>query len=116
MSSSNHKPSTWSNVADWSFLVLGVVLLVSSFTIGSMHMLSAAILGALMVAAALWDLAAPSIASIWAEGVVAFVVFLIPWFMPDPGYSGSGQWVTWIVGVIGIVCTAWSWASHTDVK
>ena len=116
MSSSNQNPATWSNVADWSFLVLGVILFVSGFILDSMHTLSAALLGVLMVAVALWDLAVPSIASIWAEGIVSFVVFLIPWFMPDPGYSGSGQWITWIVGVMGVVCTAWSWASHTDTK
>lgn len=112
----NRSISNWRNVPDWCFLALGVVLVVIAFAMETTEPWSAAILGTLMVLAALWDLASPSIAAVWAEGIVAFIVFLIPWFsawLPNQ-YSGAGSWVTWAVGVLGMICAAWSWASHTD--
>lgn len=116
--SSASSSTRWNNVADWSYLVLGVLMLICGIFLDNTDTWASSIAGVVMAGVALWDLAAPSIAATWAEGIVAFVVFLLPWFSTWlPGdYNGPGSWLTWAGGVLGMVCAAWSWASHTDPR
>lgn len=112
----------WGSVPDWCIVALGVIMFfvgvfvnnitAENYTYASMWMWWSIILGILMVLAGLWDMASPGLAPVWAEGILSFLVFLLPWFTLGAGLQGS-HWIAWAVGVLGCICTIWAWASQS---
>jgi len=95
---------TWSRWQDWTNLILGAWLFVSPWLIGVAGSASAAwnawILGLVVIAFALWALAAPgSRGAQWWLVISAAWVFLAPWLLGFAGVA-SAAWNAWIVGVV----------------
>jgi hypothetical protein len=64
------------------------------------------VLGLLLVAAAVVDLAMPGQPGVeWAQLVVAVLLFLAPWFGGYADRTGAA-WTSWIAGVIAAVVSA----------
>lgn len=120
----NVSTPSWSSVPDWCVLILGVIMFfvgifvnnitAQNYQYASMWMWWSIILGILMVLAALWDMASPGIAPVWSEGILAFLVFLLPWFTLGAGLQGV-HWIAWAVGVLGVICAIWAWASQNTM-
>lgn len=101
----------WSRWQDWVNVVLGLWLFVSPWLLGVSGVESASrtawVLGALVVAAALWALASPQ--SVYAEAcnaVLGLAALVAPWVV---GFSDLGVtvWSFFISGVIILVLSAW---------
>ncbi|MBV8638506.1 MAG: SPW repeat protein [Candidatus Eremiobacteraeota bacterium] len=101
---------SWKRWQDWSNLVLGAWLFFAPFIVSGYNpssTLAAWIVGALIVAAALWALSMPqSQVAEWSNAILGSWTFLAPWLL---GFSSSGAhaWNAWIVGAL-VACLSLS--------
>ena len=97
-------------VPDWIILGLGVVLAALSFGLEQIPTAFGAILGAAIVAAALWDMQRPQMIALLVIAVLTVATLALPFF---GGFAFSGAaWGVWLLGIALGVCAAWSWAAH----
>src|SRR5947207_1994366 len=93
----------WRPWKDWATVVIGVLLFITPFVLGSTGSATAAgtayVGGVLLVIAGVWTLSTRSVQfSEWAEVLIGVLLFVAPWVL---GFSGltSMALSAWIAGV-----------------
>ncbi len=102
----------WSRWQDWVGVAVGLWLFVSPWLLGVSGVEAAArtgwVLGALVLAAALWALASPqSRFSEWCSSVLGLATLVAPWVM---GFADLGvpTWSFLIAGLVVMVLAVWT--------
>lgn len=100
----------WKCAPDWINIGLGILLLIIGVALTGMNTGLTVTFALLLVASAIWDMAKPSVISVGAQGVAAFLIFILPWV---GGFVGSGgSWLSWTIAVMALICAIWAWAAH----
>ncbi|MGB4135965.1 MAG: SPW repeat protein [Microbacterium sp.] len=103
----------WTRWQDWVAVAAGLYAALASIwtaprTGASISLMI--VLGILMIAAAVWSLAAPGLVSMeWIIAAIGALLFLSPWI---GGFAGdaSSAWTSWICGAVGVVAGLWALA------
>lgn len=83
-------------------------------TVGSMTLMI--VLGVLMIAAGLWNVAVPKLASMeWIEAVLGALLFISPWVAQYTMNMGAA-WSSWICGGVGVVMGLWALAPAMKMR
>ena len=110
----------WTRWQDWTNVILGAWLFVSPWLVGFAGTAAAAwnawILGLVVMAFALWALAAPSSRGAqWWLVISAAWVFIAPWLLGFANQAG-GAWNAWIVSVLVALVALWALAGIGGTK
>src|SRR5437868_6128331 len=109
----------WTRWQNWVTLVLGVLLFIAPWVLGTANNASASwtawILGIIGVILALWALGLPAthIPAEWITVVLGVVLFISPWIL---GFAGvmAAAWTAWIIGVLFVAAAGWTlWEART---
>ncbi len=98
----------WTRWEDWAAVVVGAVVALSTIWMTAMGASVAlmAILGILLVASGLVNLARPSMMAMeWVQGALGILLFISPWvgrYSTEVGVA----WISWVGGAVAIVVAA----------
>jgi hypothetical protein len=95
---------SWRRWQDWAAVVIGVLAALSPIvlTVDTAAMWALIAFGVLLVASALWSLAAPgSVASEYVHMGLGVLMFISPWVLGYTDLLGA-SWTSWIAGVLGV--------------
>lgn len=101
----------WARWQDWVAVAAGLYAALASIwtaprTAASVTLLI--VLGVLMIAAGLWSLMEPKLASMeWIVAVLGALLFISPWVTVYFHNMGAA-WTSWICGGVGIVAGLWA--------
>lgn len=95
----------WMRWQDWVAVVLGGYLILGTLWTATSGAAMAAmiVLGAALVATAVWSLAMPgSLTSEYAHMLVGVLLFISPWVLGYTAFAGA-SWTSWVVGVLAVI-------------
>ncbi|BAS12510.1 ribonuclease TTHA0252 [Arthrobacter sp. Hiyo8] len=106
----------WTRWQDWTVIAAGAYAALSVLwtSQGGSSTALMVILGVLLVAAGVTNLAMPGMpAAEWAQAVFAVVLLLAPWFGGFTSMTGAA-WSAWIPGAVALVVTAFAIKPSTE--
>jgi hypothetical protein len=104
--------TAWKRWQDWAEVVLGVLFIISPFVFGASASgmmgatWTAVILGILIAAVGLFNLAMPAtLVGEWVDGILGILAFISPWVI---GFTTlmPMAWAAWIIGVLTVLAAA----------
>jgi uncharacterized membrane protein len=101
----------WTRWQDWVAAAAGLVASVVSIWMApqsAVGMYLMLVPGVLMIAAAVWSLAAPGLVSMeWIIAAIGVLLMLSPWIGGFTGETGTA-WTAWISGAVGLIAGVWA--------
>lgn len=100
----------WTRWQDWVALVAGLYAALCSIwtNTNTVGMTALIVLGVLMIAAALVNLARPGMMAMeWTEAVLGGLMFISPWVLSFSNLTGAAT-AAWVVGIISVAVGLWA--------
>jgi hypothetical protein len=110
----------WKRLQDWSNVVLGAWLVIAPFILGTSSdqysTWNAVVVGVLVLAVAIWALAAPfAAAAEYINALLGAWLFVSPFVLGFAGLT-TAAWNAWIVGICVALLALWAVPSTRGAK
>ena len=99
----------WTRWQDWATVAAGLVAALATIWVapGGLSIALMIVLGVLLIAAGLVNLAMPGLEWMeWVHGVIGVLLFVSPWAGMYAAHMGAA-WFSWVCGGVAIIVAAW---------